>query len=70
MNEFEANMDRDQDPVAAVGRTERSLLDEVPIRLGDTVTIGDVNGTVTKIRIRATTITDWDRKELIVPNTA
>ncbi len=29
MNEFEANTDRGQGPVAALGRTERSLLDEV-----------------------------------------
>ena len=44
------------------------LLFERPIRIGDVVTIGGASGTVTKIRIRATTITDWDRKELIVPN--
>lgn len=44
------------------------LLFERPIRVGDTVTIGDVTGTVTRIRIRATTIVDWDNKELIVPN--
>ena len=44
------------------------LLFERPIRIGDTVTIGETIGTVTKIRIRATTVTDWDRKELIVPN--
>lgn len=44
------------------------LLFERPIRIGDTVTVGDVTGTVTRIRIRATTIVDWDRKELIVPN--
>ena len=44
------------------------LLFERPIRVGDTVTVGDVSGTVSKIRIRATSITDWDRKELIVPN--
>ncbi|NQT88803.1 mechanosensitive ion channel, partial [bacterium] len=44
------------------------LLFERPIRIGDTVTIGDVIGTVTRIRIRATTITDWERKELVVPN--
>jgi potassium efflux system protein len=30
--------------------------------------LGDVTGTVTNIRIRATTVTNWDRKELIVPN--
>jgi len=44
------------------------ILLERPIRLGDTVTIGDVSGTVTRIRIRATTVTDWNQKELIVPN--
>jgi potassium efflux system protein len=44
------------------------LLFERPIRVGDTVTVGDVSGTVSKIRIRATSITGWDRKELIVPN--
>ena len=44
------------------------LLFERPIRVGDTVTIGGINGTVSKIHIRATTITDFDRKELIVPN--
>ncbi len=44
------------------------ILLERPIRVGDTVTLGDVHGTVARIRIRATTIVDWDRKELIVPN--
>ncbi|HWN40112.1 MAG TPA: mechanosensitive ion channel domain-containing protein, partial [Gammaproteobacteria bacterium] len=44
------------------------ILFERPIRVGDIVTIGDRDGTVTKIRIRATTIRDWDGKELLVPN--
>lgn len=44
------------------------ILAERPFRVGDTVTVGGVSGTVTRIRIRATTITDFDRKELIVPN--
>lgn len=44
------------------------ILFERPIRVGDTVTIGGTSGTVTRIRIRATTILDWDHKELIVPN--
>jgi potassium efflux system protein len=44
------------------------LLFERPIRIGDTVTVGGITGTVTRMRIRATTITDWDRKELIIPN--
>ena len=44
------------------------VLFERPFRVGDTVTIGEIHGTVSQIRIRATTIVDWDRKELIVPN--
>ena len=44
------------------------ILAERPIRLGDTVTVGGVTGTVMRIRMRATTIADWDRKELIIPN--
>jgi potassium efflux system protein len=44
------------------------ILFERPIRVGDVVTVGDVNGRVTKIRIRATWITSFDRKELVVPN--
>ena len=44
------------------------ILFERPVRIGDVVTIGDVSGTVTRIHIRATTITDWNRKEYIVPN--
>ena len=44
------------------------ILFERPVRVGDTVTVGQLSGTVSRIRIRATTITDWDRKEIIVPN--
>lgn len=44
------------------------LLFERPIRVGDVVTVDGVDGVVSKIRIRATTITGWDRKEFIVPN--
>ena len=44
------------------------LLFERPIRVGDMVTIGDATGTVLRIRIRATTIRGWDRKEYVVPN--
>lgn len=44
------------------------ILFERPIRLGDTVTVADTTGVVTKIRIRATTITDLNQLELIVPN--
>ncbi len=44
------------------------IIFERPMRVGDTVTVGDTTGTVTRIRIRATTILDWDRREMIVPN--
>ena len=44
------------------------ILFEQPIRVGDYVTIGDISGEVTQIKIRATTILKWDRKELLVPN--
>ena len=44
------------------------ILFERPVRVGDTVTVGQLTGSVSKVRIRATTITDWDRKEIIVPN--
>lgn len=44
------------------------LLVERPVRLGDIVTVGDVTGHVTRIQMRATTITDWDMRELVVPN--
>ena len=44
------------------------LLFERPIRIGDVVTVGEVTGVVSRIQIRATTITNWDRKDLIVPN--
>ena len=44
------------------------LLFERPIRVGDIVTIGAHSGQVTRIQIRATTIKDWDGKELLVPN--
>ena len=44
------------------------LLFERPIRIGDIVTIGDIDGKVTNIHLRATTVTDWDERELVVPN--
>ena len=44
------------------------LLFEQPIRVGDVVTIGDKTGSVSRIRIRATTLVDWDRKEYVIPN--
>jgi potassium efflux system protein len=44
------------------------ILFERPVRVGDIVSIGDTTGVVTKIEIRATTIRNWDRQELLVPN--
>jgi potassium efflux system protein len=44
------------------------ILFERPVRIGDTITLGNLTGTVSKIRIRATTVTDFDRKEIIIPN--
>ncbi|OBX02891.1 mechanosensitive channel MscK [Gallibacterium genomosp. 1] len=46
------------------------ILFERPVRIGDTITIGEYSGTVSKIRIRATTLVDYDGKEVIVPNKA
>jgi potassium-dependent mechanosensitive channel len=46
------------------------ILFERPVRVGDVVTIEGVTGVVSRIRMRATTITDGDRKELIIPNKA
>jgi potassium efflux system protein len=46
------------------------ILIERPIRVGDTVTVGAFSGTVSRIRMRSTTITDWGRKEVLVPNKA
>jgi potassium efflux system protein len=44
------------------------ILFEQPIRVGDVVTVEDISGVVTRIQTRATIVTNWDRKELIVPN--
>jgi potassium-dependent mechanosensitive channel len=44
------------------------LLFERPFRVGDVITVGDLSGRVTRIRTRATTIVDFDNKEIVVPN--
>ena len=51
-----------------VGYITASIKNLGDTRVGDTVTINDVTGTVAKIRIRAITMIDPDRKEVIVPN--
>lgn len=44
------------------------VLFERPVRVGDTVTIDGSTGVISRIEMRATTLIDSDRKELIVPN--
>lgn len=44
------------------------LLWERPIRIGDLITVGDQSGTVTRIQMRATTVTNFEKKEMIIPN--
>jgi len=44
------------------------LLIERPIRVGDIITVGDTGGTVEKINIRATTVVNWDRQAILIPN--
>jgi potassium efflux system protein len=46
------------------------ILFERPYRVGDVVTVGDMTGVVSRIRIRATTLVDWDHREVIIPNKA
>lgn len=44
------------------------ILFERPVRVGDTVTIGELSGTVSDISIRATTVTDFENREVLLPN--
>ncbi len=44
------------------------LLIERPVKVGDWVAIGDLEGDVKAINIRATEIDMWDRSKLVVPN--
>ncbi len=44
------------------------LLLEQPVRVGDIISVGDTGGTVEKINIRATVVTNWNRQQIIVPN--
>jgi potassium efflux system protein len=46
------------------------VLGERPIRIGDVVTVGNVSGTVSRIRARATMVTDFENKEVLIPNKA
>jgi len=44
------------------------LLVERPVRVNDIISVGQMSGEVKKINIRATTIVNWDRQEVIIPN--
>jgi potassium efflux system protein len=44
------------------------ILFERPVRVGDTVTVGNLTGTVSRIHIRATSMTDGENREIIIPN--
>lgn len=44
------------------------LLAERPIKVGDWISIGTVEGDVRRINVRATEILQWDRSTVIVPN--
>jgi potassium efflux system protein len=46
------------------------LLFERPVRVGDVVTVGEVTGTVANIGTRATTVVDFDHREVLIPNKA
>ena len=44
------------------------LVFERPVRVGDVISTGPVEGTIVEIGIRASKIRDWDGAEVIVPN--
>jgi len=44
------------------------LFIERPVRVGDTIDVGGVTGTVQKISIRATEVVNFDRQVIIIPN--
>lgn len=46
------------------------LLVEQPVRVGDVITVGESGGTVDKITIRSTIVTNWDQQQIFIPNKA
>lgn len=44
------------------------ILFERQLRVGDIITLSNLSGTVSRIRIRATTIISFDNKEVVIPN--
>ncbi len=44
------------------------LLVERPFTVGESITVGDKEGDVEKIAMRATTVINWDKQTIIIPN--
>ena len=44
------------------------LLFERPVKVGDTIVVGDTTGVIISIGMRSTVVETWDRSEIIVPN--
>ena len=38
------------------------------IYLGDVISVGETSGTVERITIRATVVTNWDQQQILIPN--
>ncbi len=56
-----------QDTIANVISGVTLLLDK-PFKQGDWIEIGDVNATVTEIRLRTTVLTTFDNETIVIPN--
>jgi small-conductance mechanosensitive channel len=44
------------------------LLFERPVKVGDTIVVGEITGVINNIGMRSTVVETWDRSEIIVPN--
>lgn len=44
------------------------MMVEQPLRVGDVISVGETSGTVERITIRATIVTNWDQQQIIIPN--
>jgi small-conductance mechanosensitive channel len=44
------------------------LLFERPVKVGDTIVVGETTGVINHIGMRSTVVETWDRSEIIVPN--
>jgi potassium efflux system protein len=44
------------------------MMVEQPVRVGDVISVGNTSGTVERITIRATVVTNWDHQQILIPN--